>query len=438
MTDLLLIESPHGSASEEKVDVPPLGLAYIAAVAESEGFSAEIVDLNLGEKGLERSIKAAELIGVSCYTHNYHHARRILGLAKKEGKTVVLGGPHATPMYREALHHGFDYVVRGEGEYPMLNLLMGNRDRRGLAYMDGGLPRANLVLRVRDLDALPLPARHLLRLRDYAFPGAIATTRGCAHHCIFCSSRNQSGCLRARSVEDLEEELLHLRSIGIDRFFVIDPNFAFDRERAIRFCRMAEGLDMTWFTELRLDHMDSEVIKAMARGGCRVVRFGIESGSQRIVDGIKKGISIDRIERTVSLFKSQGITPVCGFMIGHPGETEEDFNLTLRLAKRITDLGGEATFAIQTPYPGTYIYNNAGKLGIRILTRDWRQYHHLNPVIETESFTADDLRRMLFDSLLELSGKTLPEIPVEETEKPAMTRLMDGIERRSFRSICME
>src|SRR3989304_3839982 len=303
MADLLLVEASHGSASEEKVDVPPLGLAYIASVAEKNGFSTEIVDLNLRGTNLEKGVKKAGLVCVSSYTHNYHRALDILRLAKRFNKIVAIGGPHATPLYKEVLREGFDYVVRGEGEYPVLNLLKGAMDTHGLAVMEKGQPKANFVARVKDLDALPFPSRHLLELKRYSFPGSIATTRGCASHCIFCSSRNQSGCLRARGVESLKEELTELHSQGIDRFFVIDPNFAFDKKRTLEFCNMVKGLGMRWFTELRLDHMDNDVIKSMGDSGCIVVRFGIESGSQRIVDLIKKGISIERLEDVVEGFR---------------------------------------------------------------------------------------------------------------------------------------
>jgi radical SAM superfamily enzyme YgiQ (UPF0313 family) len=438
MSDILLIESPQGSASEEKVDVPPLGLAYIAAVAEKEGFTPEIMDLNLGNNNLRKNIEKAELVGVSCYTHNYNHALKILQMAKEKGKRVAIGGAHATPLYKDVLRDGFDYAIRGEGEYPIVNLLKDDSDLKGIALMEKGVPKANLVSRVKDLDSLPLPARHLLDLNHYSFPGAIATTRGCPSHCIFCSSRNQSGCLRSRSVESLKSELEHLQSRGMAQFFVIDPNFAFDRTRTLGFCNMVRRLKMEWFTELRLDHMDAEIIREMSKSGCRVVRFGIESGSQRVIGVIRKGISIKNLEDTIRTFRKHDIVPVCGFMIGHPTETREDFETTLRLAKKITSLGAEATFAIQTPYPGTYLFNNAEKLGIKILTKNWSEYHHLNPVVETQHFTADDLRTMLFDALLDMGGVRLPEAQIEDDGEPMMERLMDGIERRSFRSICME
>jgi radical SAM superfamily enzyme YgiQ (UPF0313 family) len=239
MTDLLLIETPHSSGEGGKSDVPPLGLAYIAGLAEKTGFSAEILDMNISSNRLESSIKKAGLVGISCYTHNYQRALEVLGTAKLHEKCVVIGGPHATPLYREVLGDGFDYAVRGEGEYPMVNLLKKNNDFRGLAFIQDGLPKTKSVLRVNDLDALPMPARHLMDLSRYSFPGAVATTRGCASHCVFCSSRNQSGCLRARSVKSLTNELDHLNSLGIDRFLVIDPNFAFDEKRALHFCRSA-------------------------------------------------------------------------------------------------------------------------------------------------------------------------------------------------------
>jgi len=438
MTDILLIEAPAGARALEKAEVPPLGLAYIAAWLERDGFKAEIFDLNLGWEGLERRMKKAAWIGVSCYTHNYHIAKKVLELAKRHGKKILIGGPHATSLYREALSDGFDYVVRGEGEHPVANLLKGSPDRRGLAFLEKGSPKANLVYRVQDLDSLPFPARHLLKLSSYYFPGAIATTRGCAHNCIFCSSRNQSGCLRGRSAENVRAELELLASMGMERFFVIDPNFAYSKERALRVCRAARDLGMEWFSELRLDHVDRELIVEMARSGCRVVRFGVESGSQRIVDRIRKGILLERLEPVLTAFVENHVLPVCGFMIGHPGETVEEFRQTVMLAKKVIALGGEATFSVLTPYPGTYVYRNAEKLGMRIKTRDWREYHHLNPVIETESFTQEQLRRMLFTALLELNGKSLPEIEIEEGEEPVIRRLMDGVERRSFRKLCME
>jgi radical SAM superfamily enzyme YgiQ (UPF0313 family) len=415
-----------------------LGLGYIAAVAEQEGFSTSILDLNLDKKSAEEHIKKAGLIGISSYTHNYSQAQDLLRIAKKHDKPVLIGGPHATPLYREMLKDGFDYVVRGEGEHPVLNLLKDNRDYRGLAFMRNEKPIANFVLRVKDLDSLPHPARYLFELKKYSFPGAIATSRGCASHCIFCSSRNQSGCLRTRGVNSLKNELETLVSMGIERFFVIDPNFAFDEKRTLNFCKMVDQLNMEWFTELRLDHMTGRIIREMSKSGCRVVRFGIESGSQRIIDLIRKGISIQNIEDIIRKFRNGGIVPVCGFMIGHPSETRKDVKSTLKVARKIVELGGEVTFSIQTPYPGTYLYNNAEKLGVKILSKDWSLYHHLNPVIETEDFIADDLRTILFDALFEISGKTLPEFEVEETAEPMVRQLMDGVERKSFRDICLE
>jgi radical SAM superfamily enzyme YgiQ (UPF0313 family) len=438
MSDILLVESPQWLDSSEKADVPPLGLAYMAAIAESGGFSPEILDLNIEHNGFEKKIKKTDLIGISCYTHNYHYAQKLLRIAKSEGKTVVLGGPHATPMYKEVLSQGFDYVIRGEGEYPLINLLKGGGDFKGLSFMENGIPKANPVMRVKDLDSLPNPSRHLLDLKKYSFPGAISTTRGCSNFCIFCSSRNQSGCLRARSIEGLEKEIKKLQSQGIEQFFITDPNFAYNKGRTLGFCKMAKKLRMDWFTELRLNHMDDEVISKMSEAGCKVVRFGIESGSQRVIDLIRKGISIKNIEKIITAFKSHNIVPVCGFMIGHPNERRKDFEETLKLAKKIKTLGGEATFAVLTPYPGTYIFKNAEKLGVKILSKNWEEYHHLNPVIETRHFTRDQLREMLFDALIEISEIKLPDEYPEDSERREILKISERVERKSFRKICLE
>jgi len=418
MADLLLIEVNRDSKNEEKVDVPPLGLAYIAAVCEGAGFSVEIIDLNVQKELPAKAIHVAGIVGVSFYTHNYGNALHILAEAKKNGKLVIAGGPHATPLYKKVLEDGFDIVVRGEGEYPILELLKNGGDPkgiRGLAYNKNGRTFVNGVWRIKDLDSLPMPAIHLLKLEKYSFPGAIATTRGCNYNCIFCSSRNQSGTLRLRSAKSVVEEIRWLKKKGLDSFLIVDPNFAYDKGRVLEVCDEIKGLEMRWFSELRLDHMDNEVIKAMAKSGCKVVRFGIESGSQKVVNTIKKDIQLENVEKIVTKLVENGIIPVCGFMIGHPDETKRDFEASLALAEHIRELGGETTFAVQTPYPGTYISRNSQKLNLDIQHHDWNSYNHLNPVISTEAFSNHDLRMMLETILKGLDSK----------------------KRRSFRSIAM-
>jgi radical SAM superfamily enzyme YgiQ (UPF0313 family) len=123
-------------------------------------------------------------------------------------------------------------------------------------------------------------------------------------------------------------------------------------------------------------------------------------------------------------------------MIGHPSETKRDFETTLALAKKVIALGGEATFSILTPYPGTYLYKNAERLGIKILTRRWSEYNHLNPVIETNNFTAEKLSSMLFEALFAISRKEPLSSEILESNDPNIS--LEGVERRSFRSICRD
>jgi radical SAM superfamily enzyme YgiQ (UPF0313 family) len=421
--DLLLIEAMQKSPSEYNITTPPLGLGYIAAVSEDRGHSVEIVDSNVQEIKIEEKIKDANLVGVSCYTHNYHEALKIKEHAQKYGVKTVIGGPHATALPRQCVTDGFDFAVIGEGELVILEILDG---------VEGGNVRS--VRRVSDLDGLPYPARHLLDLEKYTYPGAIATSRGCAYMCRYCSARMISGKLRLRKADKVIEEVSYLQSLNLDSFFVIDPNFAFDKKRVMEICEGVKGLGMEWFAELRLDHVDAEIIKAMAKAGCKVGRFGIESGSQRIVDLIDKRINVKDVPKIIKTFVENGITPVCGFMIGHPSETKEEFEGTLNLALKIKELGGESTFAVQTPYPGSYLYGGSDDLGIKILSDKWREYHHLNPIIETENFSNDDLRRMFFDSIIKINEDQIPGVEPPE-EFPKITRIGEGLERKSFRSI---
>lgn len=441
--DVLLVEVPHSSASEKRVAMPPLGLAYIAAMLEQRGHRVEILDLNLGKAKLEQRIAEAELVGVSSYTQNYPYALAVLEAAKEQGKLVAIGGIHATFRYEEVLRHGFNFAVRGEGELAFAELVSrlekgkDVRSVKGIAYLSEGKAKSNGVWRVRDLDALPLPARHLLNLKAYALPGAIATSRGCAYSCVYCSSRAMSGKLRMRTPESVAREVEHLRSLGLSSFFVIDPNFAYDRKRALRICSLVSRLGMRWYAELRLDHVDEKLIEAMASAGCEVVRFGIESGSQEVVDAIKKEIALERLLDVVRKFVREGITPVCGFMIGHPWDTRESVEATIRLAEEVCSLGGEATFAVQTPYPDTYLFRHASELGLKLRSCNWWEYHHLNPVIETSHFSQDELRTLLFDALARLYKVEVPNV-APPGEAPAMLRVLPGVERRSFRSIALE
>jgi len=445
---LLLIET--GEGREEKGDVIPLNLAYIASFAEANGFAAEILDLNLKteRRKLEKSVEKADLIAISCYTHNYNLALKILKKIKKseEEKPVAIGGVHATPLYKEALEDGFDLAVRCEGELPTSALLSalekGNLESKlskipGIAFKENGKIKVNPVWRAENLDELPFPARRLLKLSKYAFPGAIATTRGCAYLCTFCSARNQSGMLRMRSVKSLVDELEEIKALGINSFFVVDPNVAFDKKRVTEFCTEVKKLKMQWYSELRLDQVDREIIKMLSTSNCKVVRFGIESGSQDMVDEIKKGISLKELMNKLKLLIGNGITPVCGFMLGMPNETRKDFEKTLKLAGKITKLGGVANFSVLTPYPGSYIYKNAEKLGIKIVSKDWEDYHYLNPVIETKNFKREELRSMLFEAMLKVNTIKVPEIELKN-EKPEIVKLIDSLKRKSFRNTAQE
>lgn len=448
--NVLLIEAGEGEA-KEKADVIPLNLLYPASFcSDFQEAEIEVADLRLGKdlKKIDEKIERADLIGISCYTHNYKVALKILEKAKRvdKSKIVIAGGAHVTPLYREALSHGFDAVVRGEGElalYGIIKAILNGEDFRkkeipGIAFKKNNKVFVNPVKRIYDLDSLPFPARDKVDIKSYYFPGAIATGRGCAYLCTFCSGRNQSGFLRLRRVESLLKELEEIKGMGIKSFFVIDPNFAFDKERVIEFCREVKKLGMHFYAELRLDQVDESIIKALAEADCRVVRFGIESGSQDMVDIIKKGINLSELLYKVKLLVKHGIKPICGFMLGLPNETREHHEKTLMVARKIVESGGEVNFAVLTPYPGTYIYRNAEKLGIKIKTRNWEEYHYLNPVIETENFKTHELRKMLFDATLHAYGIEINEDINLSEEKPEIFEFEKPIERKSLRKLAAE
>jgi anaerobic magnesium-protoporphyrin IX monomethyl ester cyclase len=421
--DLALIcsptPSPLASLASEFSTTPPLGLAYMAAVMRSRGYRAELIDMNLRcctPAYLRRflAIKRPRMVGISALTESYPNAIRIANIVKEFSRetAVVVGGPHVTFTAEETLEQGcFDFVVCREGEITLLELanclLRGEghlEEIQGLCWRRGErFLRAPPRPPIKDLDALPLPARNLLFMEKYRHAGAIITGRGCPGGCIFCSARAMSGGrYRRRCLEEVVAELRVLLRMGVTSLVFLDDSLTADLDRLERLLfRMAqESITLPWVCESRVDIENPEFFQKMADAGCTGVQFGVESGSEQVLAGLGKGTTRRQVLAAVEGAARAGIGPMCSFMIGLPQDTAETAMETIRFAEELQrEFYVQAGISIATPFPGTAMFREAQQLGLTIRETDYSLFNLYTPVMETRHLSRDQIRNLHFESL---------------------------------------
>lgn len=404
----------------------PLGLLYIAAVLEQEGHTVTCVDVAADLKREDTIVNAhADVVGFSATTLSYPATVRLAEKVKASSPetVVIFGGPHPSVMAEEALStDAVDIVVRKEGENTIVEVLRCLADGRDLKSVKGISYRENGTCVstpdrpfIQDLDALPLPARHLLNSNDYANFGSIITGRGCPYQCLFCAAGPLSGHkYRVHSIERVLEEIYVCHEqFGISDFTFLDDTFTALEPRVKALCTRFTQLDfpITWKCEARVNTVNKEILELMASSGCNYMQFGVESGSDYILRSIRKGITTAMVKKAVEWAVDAGIQVLCSFVIGHPDDTEETVEQTIEFSEELLDLGNRELvtvgFAVATPFPGTELYERAEELGITIHERDWSAHNFLEPIIDTKHLRYQQLRNFLFRAMLEESKGVL-------------------------------
>jgi len=394
---VLLVEPPTATDIKKVLNTvsPPLGLAYLASVARNEGFNVKIIDSlaeNLSFNELEKKIKEydPDVVGITSTTTSIPDAYKVAEISKRINPNVitVIGGPHVTFVPELTLKESpyIDIVVRGEGE-EIFKQLLHNLDKgkklsniRGITYRENNRIRSNPPMPlIKDIDNIPIPAFDLLPMEKYQFGkkrfGVIITSRGCPFQCIFCSSSLQFGKKwRAHSVERVIEELKILHDeFKIREIEFLDDTFTLSKKRAQEICKaiIQEGLDISWSASSRVDTFDLDTAVYMKKAGAHTIYFGIESGSEKTLKFIKKGITLTQAIDAVKIAKKAKLRTLGSFIIGFPYEKEEDMRKTIRFAKFLdVDF---AQFTVATPYPGTELWNIAVTKNL-LLTKNWRNY----------------------------------------------------------------
>lgn len=415
---VILISPPSSFAIKQTLGITgmPLGLAYLASALERENQTVKIIDaptLNWGMDEIRKEIDnfQPQVVGITSTTPTIYDAYQVAELSKKINPRikVVMGGPHVTFTSFTTLKEcpAVDIVVRGEGEETLKEIIKGMEGSLSFSEIKGITYRQeNKIFQnpdrqfIRNLDEIPTPAYHLLPLEHYRLGkhrfGNIITSRGCPFSCIFCSSSQLYGKVwRARTPENVVQELKLLRNkYKIREIEFLDDTFTLDRRRAEKICELIikQNLDISWSASSRVNTLDPELATKMRKAGCHTIYLGIESGSQKILDLIGKGIKLSQSFRAVEIARKAGLNTLGTFIIGIPGETVETIKKTINLARKLSL--NFAQFTLCTPYPGTKLFKIARERGL-LFTLDWSKYTILDPVMQVPGLIGEKLSRWL-------------------------------------------
>ena len=438
MKKVLLIESPFYRLMGSHYNGVNLGVAYIAAVLKGQGHEVKVYNADYQptteyanqtqllqntplykvmledlSKPIWTEIKeyicsfAPDFVGISMLTANYKAAKNIAKMTKSISRDikVVVGGAHATLDYQGTIAElDFDYVIRREGEFALLELVEGRQEEeiQGLSFK-----KANQIIHnqdrpfIQDLDTLPFPCRDSF-VNDTKFLnlGYLITGRGCTFTCAYCASpRLWERKVHFRSISNVIEEIVFLYGkLGIRSLHFVDDTFTMNESRTKKICQeiINRRLDIQWTCDTRADCLDRELIKLMKQAGCVRVKIGVESGSDRVLKNIGKKITRERILRTVALIKEQELPLTVYLMAGFPGETDEDLRETIEFAR---ELGADYySLSVLAPYYGTRIWNDLEKSGKKMNKVHWEYFYHQSQ----EMLVNDGLNQELIKEFFEL------------------------------------
>lgn len=386
-----------------KPNVLPLGLGYIASMLRDVGHDVEIMDINAFRWNIdevEEKIKKAEfdIAGIGAIVTVYRYVKWLIGILRKyhSEKKIMIGGsvgtsiPHIILEKTEA-----DIVCIGEGEVTVVEIIKALENNSDLSKVDGvwyrgkdGRIYSNKGrMSIQNLDSIPLPAWDLFPMDIYlknpvGAPNRnkwingnsdgnvplsmnLNATRGCPYKCIYCYHDFMGMKYRHRSPENIIKEMKILYDrYGVRYFHFIDDEFCLKRDFVYKFCKQVKEEfkgDIIWGCAGRVNLMNEDLIATMADSGCVLIGYGIESGSQRMLNAMKKGVTVKQAKDALRwTIKHLGWADT-SFMVGAPGENRETIQETIDFCKEL-DLNPAVIF-FTTPYPGTELYRMALQQG---------------------------------------------------------------------------
>lgn len=410
--------------------LPPLGLAYIAAVLEQDKHVVKIIDCSVlfakegyNKRNLEQDIRNFNptIVGLTATSPQIESAKEIIDSAKRilPECLTFLGGPHVTALPQVLRDiKSLDYGIYGEGEILFRDMVRKIEKREkienspGLIWKDKKKIKIKKGNYIENLDELPMPARHLLPMQYYRPSPAnyrrlpattIITSRGCPFQCIFCHKPIFGYRLRAHSPKRVVDEIEYLmRQYEIKDIQIFDDTFTLNKKRTEEICAeiLKRKLDIVWNCMTRMDAIDERLLRLMHKAGCYEVGYGIESGTERILKLINKNVTKETIRNACKSAKKAGIDVRGFFMIGFPTETREEILETIKFAKKLdVDV---AQFMVVTPYPDTKLWELCEEHG-KINVGDWSNFTFYSPA--HEPFTSNTLNSGEINKLYRMAFK---------------------------------
>ncbi|MGD2247007.1 MAG: radical SAM protein [Candidatus Methanofastidiosia archaeon] len=374
MNDMSIINASQVSEGQAAI---PVGSLLITAVLEANGYAVRFKDYQTYEAERKLSSESfykfiqvpEEVLGISAISSDMPTALGAISRLKEEHpeKIVILGGAGPTDIPINLLENfPVDIVVVGEGEETILEVMQALDGEKDLSQVEGIAYRENSHVisnprrkRIQDLDSLPFPAYHKINFEDYNYVGGVMTTRGCPYMCTFCSAHSVwERKITKRSVENIVKELQILEEKKVQRMFFYDDTFVLDPKRVITFTEKVneEGIDIPWICYGRVNLMTSELFEAMSKNGCKEILYGIESGSNSVLQKINKKFTIEQASKIVK--KTTQYTDVeTSYIWGYPFETLEDFYDTLMVVyHQIKMPHVKPRLALLSPLPKSAIF----------------------------------------------------------------------------------
>lgn len=416
LLNLSIIKFYNKDKDIKKTYNPPLGLLYISSSLSLAGHNVKVIDyckIPFSRKLLFDEIDNFKpiLVGISVYTENVDKAFKICKGIKKKYPDVntVLGGPQASlePIYTVSNPY-VDFVLKFEGESTFLELVESLDSNQKILRTDQIYSIAikksdskvlNSMVRkdICDLDLLPFPLRTKADIKDYGTILNIVTSRGCPGRCIYCSATALSGAkYRTRSIINTYLEIVYMLNLFSNKeniIYILDDTFTAITSRVVEFTDLIQRFNCSfkWRCESRVDVITEEITKKLASSNCIGIAFGVESGSQHVLDKIHKNIVLEQAENVVNLMYKYNIYTSLNFMLGHYCDTYESMEKTYNYIKYIFSkyhVGIFATF--NTPFPGTWQQVNMEKIGLKTIVSSRSEYSVLTPSVEGKNFTVKD------------------------------------------------
>jgi len=405
----------------------PINIGYLVSYLRKHNVMCIVRDFEVEpfiESNFLESIRKNDIsiIGFSCMTPHIMHASKMAKLVKDHFPKIltVIGGVHATAIPEQTLNEfpQFDGVILGEGEESLLELYQRWIESQKIENVLGiAFKQASIVIvnptrpMIKDLDQIPFPDRNLIDAKYYKKShvsrgfsrkvmniAEIICSRGCPYNCIFCASKViHSRKVRFRSAENIIAEMETLiKDHEIKHFSFLDDTITIRNEILKPVCEYMKLRKVTFDCFTRVNDIDEEKITMMVASGCMKISFGIESGSPRILKLLKKGITLEQVEKAFNISKKAKLANIeATFMIGsHPDETIEDIELTKKIIYKMKpDILG---IFIAIPYPGTELNRILKERGL-LLKENWEEFRLFfgNPSWELGGISMKKLQQIL-------------------------------------------